>query len=75
MTDIFDRATEREEQQREDALSEARYQRAQERARPSAEECRVCGERIPLARRKAVPGVQTCRDCQQELEYRLVHGD
>lgn len=68
MTDIFDRATELEEQQREAALDEARYRREQERARPSAEECRVCGAGIPKKRRLAVPGVQTCVHCQTELE-------
>lgn len=68
MTDIFDRATELEERQREAALDEARYRRGVERARPSAEECRVCGARIPKARRLAVPGVQTCIHCQEELE-------
>ena len=68
MTDVFDRATELEEQQREAALDEARYRRERERARPSAEECRVCGARIPVARRRAVPGVQTCVHCQAELE-------
>lgn len=68
MTDIFDRATELEEQQREDALAEARYQRERERARPSADECQVCGARIPKKRQQAVPGVQTCIHCQEELE-------
>lgn len=75
MTDIYDRATEREEQLREDALAEARYQRERERARPSAEECRICGARIPIARRRVVPGVQTCVACQQEFEHRIVNGD
>lgn len=68
--DVFDRATEREEQLREAAL------KAQERRagltgktwRDSAEECRVCGAGIPLKRRRAVPGVQTCVDCQTDLE-------
>ena len=74
MTDIFDRASEREERVRENALAEARYQRERERARPSAEACRICDEPIPLARRRAVPGVQTCIDCQQDLEYSIVSG-
>lgn len=75
MTDVFDRATEREEEFREDALAEARYRRDRERARPSAEECRVCGEGIPVARRKAVPGVQTCIECQTELEHATAGGN
>lgn len=74
MTDVFDRATELEEAQREAALDEARYRRDQERGRPSAEECRICGARIPVARRWAVPGVQTCIDCQAELEHAVVSG-
>lgn len=68
VTDVFDRATELEEQQREAALDEARYRREREQSRPSAEECRVCGARIPKKRRLAVPGVQTCIHCQEELE-------
>ncbi len=75
MTDIYDRATEREEQMREDALSEARYQRDQERARPAAEFCYHCDDPIPLARRQAVPGVQLCVGCQQEFELHIVNGD
>ncbi|MDO8933544.1 MAG: TraR/DksA C4-type zinc finger protein [Rhodocyclaceae bacterium] len=70
MTDLWDRATEREEVFREDALAEC------ERNDPargktyldSARECRVCDDPIPDARRRAVPGVQTCIDCQNDLE-------
>lgn len=68
--DIYDRATEREEALREDALN-AQARRAGltgKTWRDSADECRACGERIPMARRRAVPGVQTCIDCQTELE-------
>lgn len=68
MTDIYDRATEREEEIREDALADVRRRIAEQRLRPSAEECRVCGARIPVARRRAVPGVQTCIDCQTDLD-------
>lgn len=68
MTDVFDRATELEERQREAALDEARYRREREQSRPSADECRVCGAGIPKKRRLAVPGVQTCVHCQTELE-------
>lgn len=74
MTDVFDRATEREEQQREAALDEARYRREQAQSRPSAERCHLCGERIPVARRRAVPGVQTCIHCQTDLEHAVVSG-
>jgi phage/conjugal plasmid C-4 type zinc finger TraR family protein len=74
MTDVFDRASDLEQQQREDALAEARYRSERQRARPSAEECQVCGGRIPVARRRAVPGVQTCVHCQEELEMSVVSG-
>lgn len=74
MTDIFDRATEREEEFREDAL-QAQARRsglAGKTWRDSADECSVCGEGIPLQRRKAVPGVQTCVHCQNDLEKGLL---
>lgn len=74
MTDVFDRATEREEQQREAALAEARYRREQERARPAEKRCRVCEALIPVARRRAVPGVQTCIDCQRDIEHATASG-
>lgn len=68
--DLFDRATEREEQMREDAL-QAQVRRAGlagKTWRDSADECRVCGAGIPMKRRRTVPGVQTCVGCQTELE-------
>ena len=68
--DVFDRATEREEQLREDALN-AQARRAGltgKTWRDSAEECCVCECEIPIERRKALPGVQTCIECQTELE-------
>lgn len=70
MTDMFDRATEREEQQREDAL-QAQARRAGlagKTAADSATHCRVCESLIPVARRRAVPGVQTCVVCQADIE-------
>lgn len=70
MTDVFDRATEVEEQQREDAL-QAQARRAGldgKTVEDSAKHCRVCGSLIPIARRRAVPGVQTCVICQGDLE-------
>ena len=67
MTDIYDRTTEIEEAQREDALAQHRWKR-----RPtmtdSARECRVCDEPIPEDRRRAVPGCSTCVDCQRDIE-------
>jgi phage/conjugal plasmid C-4 type zinc finger TraR family protein len=78
MTCILDRATEREEQLRADALAEH-----QRRARASgygldpggvsATDCEGprCGEPIPEARRLALPGVRLCVTCQQRLEKGL----
>ena len=74
MTDIFDRATELEQRQRDDALKRQRDKAQLGESRDwrelSAKWCAVaaCGERIPDARRKALPGVQYCTDCQQHLE-------
>lgn len=70
MTDMFDRAAEREEQQREDAL-QAQARRAGlagKTVADSATHCRVCESLIPVARRRAVPGVQTCVVCQADIE-------
>jgi phage/conjugal plasmid C-4 type zinc finger TraR family protein len=66
MTDIFDRAQEREEQMRQDALAE-QARRAQPTTSESATHC-ACSRPIPEPRRQAVPGVQTCIECQTLLE-------
>ncbi len=73
MTDIFDRATEREEQLRSAALEDqGRHDPSRGKTvLDSAYECRVCGDRIPEKRRRAVPGVQTCVPCQADLEKAL----
>lgn len=73
MVDVFDRAAEREEQLRDDAL-QAQARRAGitgKTVADSATHCTVCDGRIPAARRRAVPGVQTCVDCQTDLENAL----
>lgn len=70
MTDQFDRATEIEETQREDAL-QAQARRAGlegKTAADSALECVLCDDPIPEARRQAVPGVQLCLECQNFSE-------
>lgn len=75
MTDLYDRATEREEAQREDAL-QAQQRRAGLTGKTfhdSARECHICDEPIPLQRRKAMPGVKTCVDCQTDLERAIAH--
>ncbi|CDF81941.1 hypothetical protein PKB_0564 [Pseudomonas knackmussii B13] len=55
--------------ERLDALIAARRHSAIPAA---AEDCQVCGEPIPEARRQAVPGCDRCLDCQalEELERR-----
>lgn len=70
MTDQFDRATEIEELQREDALAlQARRAGLDGKTvSDSAHDCGVCEEPIPDERRVAIPGVQTCVACQAELE-------
>lgn len=68
--DDIDRAAEREEKMREDALA-AQAQRAGfsgKHTADSAEFCEECGEKIPEARRRALPGVQLCVECQAYME-------
>jgi len=70
MTDVFDRASDLEEAQRQDAL-QAQARRAGldgKTVEDSATHCGACGCLIPVARRRAVPGVQTCLTCQEDLE-------
>lgn len=70
MSDSMDRAQEREEEMRSDALAE-RDRRAHGHAPTiSAEICVWCDGQIPAARRLALPGVQTCVECQGDIEKR-----
>lgn len=71
MPDEFDRAQEREQTLRDDALREQarRAGLAGKTIADSARYCIDCDAPIPEARRLAVPGVQRCVDCQ-ELEER-----
>lgn len=73
MSDMYDRASDLEVAQREDALraQQRRSGLAGKSFSDSARECRVCDESIPLPRRKAIPGVNTCIDCQADLEHAL----
>lgn len=65
MTDIFDRAAELEQRQREYWLLK---QKEKQQYAPPAYECEECGEPIPEARRQAVPACRTCISCQEEIE-------
>lgn len=68
MTDVFDRAQEREEEMRQDALAEHDRRAHGHAPRVSASHCAICEEPIPVDRQLAVPGVQTCIDCQRDIE-------
>jgi phage/conjugal plasmid C-4 type zinc finger TraR family protein len=52
------------------AAARARLQAAGE----GSEECAVCGEPIPEARRRALPGARTCVQCQAERDAKPVAG-
>lgn len=67
MTDVFDRAQEREAEIRQDALERQRRALWPVGA-ISAALCEICEQPIPDDRRKAVPGVRTCIECQGDIE-------
>ncbi|MXR38020.1 TraR/DksA family transcriptional regulator [Craterilacuibacter sinensis] len=66
MTDIFDRAQELEQRQRETAL--ARQAEAARRRGGSLSHCYDCGYEIPPLRREKVPGCTRCVECQAAAE-------
>lgn len=72
MTDVFDRAQERELEMRQDALAE-QARRVQPAAGDSALVCTMCEAEIPEGRRQAMPGVQTCIECQKDIEKRAAY--
>lgn len=67
MTDMFDRAQELEQRQREEALAR---QAAQQQSGTGLSHCQDCGESIPEKRRLCVAGCTRCIDCQNEYEER-----
>lgn len=71
MTDISDRASEREAEFTDDALLEQRLHDpcAGKTVADSATHCAGCGQPISEARRRAVPGVILCFDCQNEANW------
>lgn len=71
MADIFDRATELEERQRAEAIAQARARAHVSHA--GREDCALCGEPIPEARRLAVQGCTLCIDCARRRDHRQ-HG-
>ncbi|MGB4227728.1 MAG: TraR/DksA C4-type zinc finger protein [Candidatus Dechloromonas phosphoritropha] len=68
MSDEIDRAQDREEEMRSDALARMARRADCMAALPAAEFCAVCEDPIPAPRRSAVHGVQTCIECQRDLE-------
>jgi phage/conjugal plasmid C-4 type zinc finger TraR family protein len=70
MTDDIDRAAEREQELRDDALRDQarRAGLAGKTVADSAAECEDCGEPIPDGRRRAVPGVRLCVACKTRKE-------
>jgi phage/conjugal plasmid C-4 type zinc finger TraR family protein len=71
MSDWADKAAEREQEIRDDALAARARQAGGRLGETSAMECAVCGEPIPEARRVALAGVQTCIECQDDLEREI----
>ena len=64
--DTADRAAEREQFLRDDALARQAIRAAADRAlgtQPAR--CCECSLTIPVARRRALPGVKRCIDCQE----------
>lgn len=67
--DVADRAAEREQILRDEAMAEHAIRAAKDRAlgtQPTR--CCECAIKLPVARMRAVPGVKRCVDCQQMLD-------
>ena len=69
MPDMFDRAAEIEQQQRDQALKRALTRPTETpRQDETGRYCTSCGIQIPAARLAAVPNAVRCISCQQERE-------
>jgi phage/conjugal plasmid C-4 type zinc finger TraR family protein len=66
MTDVYDRAQEMEQRQREQAL--AAQAAASRPLGSSLEHCDDCGQTIPEKRRQAAVGCTRCIQCQTAYE-------
>ncbi|EAM3275661.1 TPA: TraR/DksA family transcriptional regulator [Salmonella enterica subsp. enterica serovar Welikade] len=69
MADAMDLAQQREQEDRERYINNARSRIAA----PSCFLCEECDAPIPEARRIAIPGVASCVTCQQIAELKLKH--
>lgn len=65
MTDVFDRASDLEQWQRDQAIAIAREH---EESTVTSLGCHDCGEEIPEARREAQPHCKRCVPCQSAFE-------
>lgn len=68
MPDDFDRAQEREQIERDDAILRARLEGRRDRASVGRRDCLDCGEEIPAERRSAVPGATRCAPHQSIVD-------
>ncbi|MGR6981206.1 TraR/DksA family transcriptional regulator [Testudinibacter sp. P27/CKL/0425] len=66
MTDLFDRASKIEQQQRDLAIAKHR----QQHGKVSAIYCEDCDEPIPELRRQTIVGCSRCVTCQQIIEHK-----
>lgn len=69
MADAIDLAQQREQEDRESHISNARSRIAA----PSRFLCEECDAPIPEARRIAIPGVALCVTCQEVTELKSKH--
>ncbi|EKE75201.1 TraR/DksA family transcriptional regulator [Gallaecimonas xiamenensis] len=76
MPDLFDRASELEEQQRQRALSAhaAIRQPAQDKDAQGRVWCIDCGVQVSPKRLVLLPSAPRCVDCQEIAELRSRHG-
>lgn len=73
MSDIYDRAQQRDAENLADALA-AQERRAGQAAGPALSHCEDCGEPIPAARRAVVGGCRRCVGCQMLREKQKTGG-
>jgi len=69
MADEMDRAQQREQEDRERHIENARRRVST----PSRLTCEECDSPIPAARRIAIPGVALCVTCQEIAELKSKH--
>lgn len=73
MTDIFDRAQEREEQNRAAAIADTVCGHRIAAQMHGFSHCLDCGDQISAERLKAMPSARRCVACQEAVEDRGGH--